>query len=168
MIRFRVDKSDRQFIKPKQVERASRLAINQITNEIHKDLGGDIPKTHGTSITGYRRVRSKKTLAKSRKRTMRGVVWQGTMDIPARYAGKSRNVSGGAKAGRHYFPGAFVATVGKNKYRGIFKRIKGSNKLEQVYIELTQAKALANRKAQQKLLQLPAAFRKQYRKQIKR
>lgn len=167
MMRFTVEKGDRQFIKPKQIERAGRLAINQITNEIHKDLGGEVPKAHGTSITGYRRVRSKKTLAKTRTKRMRGIVWQGTMSVQAVYGGKPREVKGGVKAGRHFFPDAFIAVM-KSGHVGIFKRMKGSSELEEERIELEQAKSIATRKARDKLLELPQAFRKQYRKQIKR
>lgn len=166
MIKFHVKKSDREFIKPAHVKRASRLAVNQITNEMHKELGGEIPRAHGTSVTGYRRVRSKKNLAKARAKRLRALVWQGTLRIPAKYAGKPRKVTGGVKAGKHYFPNAFIATM-KNGYTGVFKRITGSSKLEQEYIELEQAQKMVRRKAQEKLPKLQEAFRYQYKKLIK-
>lgn len=165
MIRFRVEKSDRQFINPKQVKRASRLAVNQITSEIHKELGGEIPREHGTSIVGYRRVRSKKKLAKARGKGLRGVVWQGTLRIQAKYAGKPRKVKGGVKAGKHFFPNAFIMTF-KSGYSGIFKRKDG--KFVEEHIKIDKAKRMVDHKAREKLRELPAAFRKHYIKQIKR
>lgn len=165
MIRFKVDKSDRKFISQKNVQRASRLAINEATNEAHKELGGTIPRAHGTSVTGYRRVRSKKKLAKARRRKMQGVVWQGLNQIQGTYAGKARKVKGGIKAGRHFFPNAFKITF-KSGHVGIFRRING--KLTEEMIDLDQAKAMTRRKASETLRTLPERFRKQYKKLVRK
>jgi len=167
MMRFTIDKIDKPLLNPKKIARASRLAVNQVTSEIHKDVTREVPKAHGTSITGYRRVRSKKTLAKARKKRLRGIVWQGTMDIQAVYAGKPRKVKGGVKAGKHFFPGAFIATM-KSGHVGIFSRIHGSKKIEEERIELDQARSIIESKAREALPKLPKLFREQYKKLIKR
>ena len=129
-------------LKPVQINRASRITINQVTRELHKQLGGEIPKVGGTSVVGYRRVRAKKKLAKAgRTRIKRGITWMGTLDIPAKYAGRPRKTKDGVKVGRHFFTNAFVVTM-KNGYTGVFYRLPG-NKLEQAMIELPQSDAQA-------------------------
>lgn len=154
--------------KPKQINRASRLTVNRITSDLHKRLGGIIPKTAGTSVAGYRRVRAKKTLSKvkNRSKIMRGVVWLGTMKIPAKYGGRTRNVKGGAKAGRHFFENAFVATM-KSGYRGIFYR-KPDGKLEQAMIDLPEAQENVIQAARWAKTAAPNYLRKQLHIALKR
>ena len=123
---------------PKQIDRASRLSINQVTNELHKRLGGEIPKVAGTTIVGYRRVRAKKKLARSgRQKVKRGVTWMGTMEIPAKYAGRMRSEGSDAWAGKYFFQNAFIATM-KSGYTGVFYRLPG-NKLKQAMIQLPKS-----------------------------
>lgn len=123
-------------LKPKQISRATRLTINSVISQSHKQLGGEIPRAAGTSITGYRRVRAKKNLAKARRKVMTGVAWLGTLRIPAKYAGRMKQQKGGVRVGRHFFENAFVATM-KSGYMGVFKRVSGG--IEQEYIDLPQA-----------------------------
>lgn len=127
-------------LKPKQIDRATRLTINQVTNELHKSLGGKLPREAGTSVVGYRRVRAKKTLAKARSRANRGVTWMGTMKIPAKYAGRMKQVPGGVQVGRHFFENAFIGTM-KSGYEGVFTRIQGTDKIKQAMIEMNNAEA---------------------------
>lgn len=129
-------------LKPRQIDRASRLSINQVTNELHKQLGGSLPRDAGTSVVGYRKVRAKKSLAKARSLAKRGVTWMGTMKIPAKYGGRMKQVHGGVKVGRHFFENAFIATM-KNDYQGVFKRIQGTDKIEQAMIDMPNADAQA-------------------------
>lgn len=152
-------------LRPTQIARASRLTVNQITRELHKELGRDIPKEHGTSIAGFKRVRAKKTLAKARKR-VRGITWIGRNAIASAYAGKPRNVKGGARAGRYFFENAFVAKM-KSDHVGIFKRIQGSSKIEEQTIELTNAQAQVIRAVDGKRGKIRQIMQKQLRKQIK-
>ena len=111
-----------------ELKRASRLVINKITNDVHKDLGGRLPRGSGVQIGGFRRVRTRKTKAKGN--TLRGTVWIGGNQIAAKYVGRPRDVTGGAQAGRHFFPGAFVATM-KNGYTSVFKRSQNGKIKEQ-------------------------------------
>ena len=139
-------------LKPTQIARASRLTVNKTTTMLHKKLAGDIPRKHGTSIVGYRKVRAKKTLSKVKKRTknVRGITWLGANDIDARYAGKMRTVQGGVRAGRHFFENAFIATM-KSGYTGIFERIQGGSKIKKVMIPLTDAHDMAQVEADKAL-----------------
>lgn len=105
--------------KPGEIKRASRLTINKIVNSVHTDLGGTLPRGSGVQVGGFRRVRTKKQKAKGSN--LRGTVWIGGNKIAAKYVGKPKNVPGGAQAGRHFFKGAFVATM-NNGYTSVFKR----------------------------------------------
>lgn len=133
---------------PGEMQKITKKVINEVVDETHRELGGIIPRAEGVSIGGYRRVRSKKRRAKGRKR-VRASIWQGTLRIPAKYAGKPRNVKGGAQAGRHFFPGAFVATMKDTGYTGIFRR-RGADKhpLEQEYVYLDNAPGIVQSAAQ--------------------
>lgn len=158
--------------KPAQVQRAARLTANQVTNEIHKELGGTIPKRHGTSITGFRRVRAKKTLAKARRKRIHGITWIGRNAIAAAYAGKPKKTKTGAKAGKYHFEGAFVARM-KSGHLGIFRRIggkakTGKSKIEEVTVPLTEAKRQVVRAAKGKRTRIRAIMQDQLRKQLKK
>ena len=145
-MKFRLRVEGREEIKqtfrvlPKEIRRAARRTVRQVTNELHRELGGKIPRTAGVSVVGYRRVRAKKRTPKGRQVGSRGVVWMGTRPIAARYAGKMRDseIYGGAFAGQYFFENAFVAKF-KTGYVGIFKRNKDSGKLEEQHIELPKA-----------------------------
>lgn len=131
---------------PGEIERISKKSINEVTDKYTRQLGGEIPRDAGTSVTGYRRVRSKKKRAKGRKR-IRAQIWQGSLRIPARYAGRMKAKKGGVQAGRHFFPGAFIATM-SNGYRGVFTR-KGrdSYPIEQEFVYLDNAASIVRRNA---------------------
>ena len=130
---------------PAQMKKAAQKTINTVVPKYQKEAGGAIPRAAGTSITGYRRVRSKRKLAKVRK--LRGEVWQGTLRIPARYAGRLRQTKGGVRAGRLFFEGAFIATM-KNGYRSVFRR-KGAGRypIEQEFVYLDDSPSIMARLA---------------------
>lgn len=109
------------LITPRQVEQVNRKVVNKSLRAIDKEVGGTVPRAAGTSVVGFRRKRVFKTLAKARRKAVIGNVWIGANSIPAKYGGKLKSVTGGAKAGRHYFPGSFVATM-PNGYRSIFHK----------------------------------------------
>jgi hypothetical protein len=131
---------------PRELRKASQRTINTVVPKYQKQLGGEIPRAAGASVGGYRRVRSKRKLATVKR--MRGVIWQGTLKIPAKYAaGRLRQTKSGVRAGRTFFEGAFIATM-KSGYRGVFRR-KGAGRfpLEQEYLYLDDAKAIVARLA---------------------
>lgn len=101
---------------PSKIRRSLKTTRTQITNKLTRELGGSIPRKSGTSVAGFRRVRVKKaaTLKSS-------TIWLGGNLVAAKFGGALRNVDGGAMAGRHFFKGAFVATM-KNGYTSIFSR----------------------------------------------
>ena len=145
--------------RPAQVRRATRRTVRQLVNEGHKELGGAIPRSAGTPVGGFRRVRAKKTTPKGRQRSSRGEIWMGTNKIAARYAGKMRNDAGagGAWAGKYFFENSFVATM-KNGYESIFERVAGG-KLKQRYVHLPDARGDAQRAADKIELRLRKILR---------
>lgn len=153
--------------KPAQIRRATRKTVRQVTNELHKELGGQIPRTAGTPIVGYRRVRAKKTTPKGRQRSSTGTVWMGTNKIAARYAGRLRNdpERNGAWAGKYFFENSFVAKM-KSGYESIFQRIKGSNKIRQRYVHLPDARQDAVRAANKAELRLRKILRVNLQKEL--
>ena len=147
--------------KPAQVRRAARRTVRQITNELHKELGGTIPRKAGTTVVGYRRVRAKKKTPKGRQASSRGSVWMGTNKIAAAYAGRLRNdpTSGGAWAGKYFFENSFVAKM-KSGHESIFQKIKGTNKIRERYVHLPDARNDAKRAADKVELKLRNVLRK--------
>ena len=152
--------------KPAQIRRATLFTTRQITNELHKELGGSIPRAADTSILGYRRARAKKTLPKAKRRRIRGVAWMGTKKIAATFAGKPRQGKGVVRVRGHVFQNAFIRHYGSNAV--VFQRIPGTRKIKEVKIELpasaTQAQAAAGR-AQGRIKRVT---REQLRRQLAR
>jgi hypothetical protein len=151
---------------PVEMKKASKATINKVVPKYQREAGGAIPRSAGTSITGYRRVRSRKKLAKIKK--LRGEVWQGTARIPARYAGKLRQVKGGVRAGRLFFEGAFIATM-RNGYRSVFKR-KGKNRypIEQEFVYLDESQSIVARLADSARRDLSSILEDEVRKGLAR
>ena len=161
-MKFRLRVEGREEIKqtfrvlPKEIRRAARRTVRQVTNELHRELGGKIPRTAGVSVVGYRRVRAKKRTPKGRQVGSRGVVWLGTNQIEARFAGRMRDSEtfGGAFAGKYFFENAFVAKFDSG-YVGIFKRSEsgktrhGKAELEKQYINLPKSHEDAAKAAQE-------------------
>ena len=151
---------------PAQIKRAAKTAINKSVKGMQKEAGGIIPRDAGTSVVGYRRVRSKRRAFKVRRPV--GSVWQGTLRIPAKYAGKMRNVGNGAKAGKRFFENAFVATMPKSGYKGIFKRKSNGSGIEQVYIKLPNARATMAKIAKENEKTIERVFKIELDKQIQK
>lgn len=130
---------------PVKINRVTRNTINKTVRDLGRGLGGSIPRSEGVSVTGFRRVRVKRsraTVAKTRRSgIISGRLWLGGNSIAAKYGGKVRNVSGGARAGRHFFKGSFVATMG-NGYTSIFKRDGKRLKEERIEIDHPHAESI--------------------------
>jgi len=170
-LRIKIDGTDtienEWNLRPAQIRSASRLTVNQVVRELQQDLGRSIPKQHGTSIAGFKRVRAKKTLAKAKTRKrIQGITWIGRNAIAAAYAGKPRNVTGGARAGKYFFENAFVATM-KSGHTGIFKRIKGSTKIVEQTVDLDQAQSQVRTAVNKKRGRISQILRQQLEKKIK-
>ena len=147
--------------KPAQIKRAARRTVRLAVTSLHKELGGAIPRTAGTPVAAYRRVRAKKRNAKTRGGRVSGSVWMGTRKIAAAYVGKLRNdpSAGGAWAGKYFFENAFVAKM-KSGQESIFERVEGSNKIKQRYVNLPQARGVAKRAAFNTRKELASQFSK--------
>ena len=126
--------------KPAQVKRAARKTVRQITNELHKELGGTIPRDAGTSVGGFRRVRAKKKTPKGRQRTSRGSVWMGTNRIQAEYAGRAKAIGSDVKVGKYFFKNAFIMKY-KSGHEAVILRI-GRGKIAPAYVNLPNSHAI--------------------------
>ena len=146
--------------RPAQIRRASRKTVRTVTNRLHRELGGQIPRANSTPVVGYRKIRAKKKTPRGRGQSSFGSVWMGTNRIAARYAGRLRNNKsrGGASAGKHFFENAFVAKM-SNGYESIWKRMD-DGKLKQQYVELPNARAIAEQAADKARRELKLLLRK--------
>ena len=136
--------------KPAQIKRATRRTVRTITNDLHKELGGTIPREADISVLGYRKVRVKKKTPKGRGKSSTGSVWVGQNQVQARFAkGRKRNdkARGGAWAGKYFFKNAFVLKA-KSGFESIFQRTgKGKLPVKQAYINLPKAQEFTRKAA---------------------
>jgi len=153
--------------KPNQIRTASRKTVRELVNMGHKELGGALPRSAGTSVVGYRRVRAKKRTPKGRQRSSTGEIWMGTNKIAAKFGGKLRNdrAAKGAYAGRNYFRNSFVATM-KNGYTSIFQRIAGTNKIKERYIAIPKAHGTTQQTAERLRKKMPMLIRANILKEL--
>ena len=124
------------------VVRVSRKIANYIAKDLDDSLGGIIPRAAGTSVTGFRRVRSFHSNTRVRRAKHHSKVWLGGNRIAARYGGRMREVTGGAYAGRHFFANAFIHQF-KSGYKSLFTRVNG--KLTEETIEVPNIYPIAVR-----------------------
>ncbi len=119
------------------VKKSARLAINKTARNIHRRAGGEIPKKANANITGYRRVRAKRTLStvKNARRIGRvqAHVFMGTNRILARYGkGKIRQVGENVVVGKRTYPNSFIIT-GDNGFKGVFYRNRFGKVIERSF-----------------------------------
>jgi len=127
---------------PRQIETASRRAVATVTRQTNREVlremaaAADVPQ----KLLRSRRRVIQRLPARRQGNRPRGSVWAGTQPLPAGYLvtnAQRRNLllgkqtRGGARAGKHFFPGAFWAEVrgeaayirrGRTAHVGIFKR----------------------------------------------
>lgn len=106
------------------VVRVSRAMANYVARELDESLGGIVPRAAGTTVTGFRRVRSFHSNTKVRRNRHYSTVWLGGNRIAARYGGRMREITGGAYAGKHFFANAFIHSF-KSGYTSLFTRVNG-------------------------------------------
>lgn len=115
---------------PANIKRANRLIVNRIVALVHKDTGGQLPRGSGVKITGFRRVRTRKTSAKAKQRVAVGRVWLGGNKIRSHWlSGTPVKTNGGVRQGKHFFADSFIATMG-NGYRGVWRRSQDNKLIE--------------------------------------
>jgi hypothetical protein len=132
-----VDKALRE--RPEQAERALVRTINKTLNWARTQGLRALARAHDIPIKALRSRRRGRVFRVSRVGLANGAVWFGTLPVRAAYVGTPRQTRLGARAGRHSFPGAFVARM-PSGHIGIFKRADRSRLpiIEQV-VELAQA-----------------------------
>lgn len=156
MIKLEIDAREMAAIqteltaRPHQASVALVRAINKTLNWARSQGLRSIAAEHGIPLKTLRGNKSERRrgrgIVRSAIRTnITGWVWFGTRPIKASYLGTLRQQPLGAMAGKHSFPGGFVATM-PTGHIGIFRR-SGRSRLpiqeEVVRLEATQ-QALAS------------------------
>lgn len=124
--------------KPGQIARASRRAVRKVTRSAGAELARALADEHQLPLAVFgaaggrgRRVRLAVRAGRHGKLTnvragfnvddSVGTIWIGRNPVKAAYLGTPRQTPAGARAGKHFFDRAFVATL-KSGHVGIFKR----------------------------------------------
>jgi len=117
---------------PRQIETASRRAVATVTRQTHREVLREMAAGAGVTqklLRSRRRVLQRLPSRRQGNRP-RGSVWAGTRPLAAGYlvtSAQRRNLllgkraRGGARAGKHFFPGAFWAETATG-HVGIFQR----------------------------------------------
>jgi len=150
--------------KPAQIRRATLFTAKQITRELHKELGGAIPRSADTSTLGYRRARAKNTTPKARQRKVRGVVWMGTKKIAAKFVGKPRQGKGVVRVRGHVFQNAFIRNYGSGPV--VLQRIAGTDRLKEAKIELPNSAGQAQSAASRARGRIKRVIRERLRREL--
>jgi hypothetical protein len=111
---------------PKQIDTASRRAISKLVDYSATHIGRELAAQErvpvstlmrgGSARRGQRIYKSKPYGGKNA-----GSVWVGYNPIRAAYLGRLAQQRAGAKAGQHFFPRSFVATM-PSGHRSVFIR----------------------------------------------
>lgn len=102
-------------VSKRRVKKAIQKAIQETTQIETKAIGAEITSAHRLDDTfdGSR--------VKGSQKGATGKVWIGTKPIKSAYLGKLTQDRRGTRAGKHYYPGAFIPNL-KSGHRGAFKR----------------------------------------------
>jgi hypothetical protein len=114
------------------------------------------------ALRGRRRGRKRN----ASRRNLTGQAWFGTLPVLASDVGKPRQTRLGARAGKHAFPGAFVATM-PSGHIGIFKRRSASRLpiVEQV-VQLSAAESAIEGVARQTSTRLETVFAQEFNYEV--
>ncbi|MEG9862938.1 MAG: phage tail protein [Flavobacteriales bacterium] len=104
--------------KPGQLAKALQRAVRKTHKWLQRQIITGIAKE---ILVGQKHVKPR-IYSDFDNKTLTGKVWVGLNPISARRAGEPRQTSLGAKAGKYFFPGAFVVRI-KNGPANVFKRV---------------------------------------------
>lgn len=116
MIRFSLDERDLQPLDalilryPREAPQASRRAINKTLSWVRTHGRRALAHTAGIPVKALN-ARGRVSVVRAGRNQLGGEVWFGYLPIAAAFVGKVRQTRTGARAGRHSFPGAFVAEM---------------------------------------------------------
>ena len=128
-----------------QIEMASTRAVNKTAKwaarEAARGIAADdrVPLRSLYTASRSRRHRKRVRFYLADRGSGSAAVWVGYNPIKASYLGALRQQRRGARAGRHFFDRAFVATM-RSGHRGVFIRSgKSRTPIEEQYAELASA-----------------------------
>jgi len=147
MIPIRVDAKPLQKLRtflhgtPVASNRAAYRAINKTLKWVDTRARRALAAEFGLPVSALKKARRLTTI-RAIPRRLSGVIWYGVSPIKASYFGKPRQTKKGAKAGKHVFPGAFVATM-KSGHTGIYTR-RGTARLpiDEATVPLNNAQSI--------------------------
>lgn len=135
-----------------QVDRAARVAVSTTVTSTEEKIERNIIRQHNlpSSFKGKR--------AYSSVRGLKGNVWIGGYPVKASVLGRLKQTNRGARAGRHFFKGAFVSTL-RSGHVAAFRRKQTATKwtpgrprtsspnlgIDEVAVELTKLDRIVNR-----------------------
>lgn len=147
MINFRIDLNQQDLQRflnaaPRTIFNAQRSAIRTTTTYADRLMKERMAKATNLPRKVFNNFRVFK-----RANDYRGIVFLGMNPVKASYAGALSQNKKGAKAGKHFFPGGFVAKM-KSGYVSIFKRRGTEYKpIDEQVIELPEAQGIAEQVA---------------------
>ena len=95
---------------PRDIFNAQRSAEREAVRFARKVTEKTMVERTGIPARVYRRFR-----VKTRNNNESGVVWLGVRDVAAAYLGKLQQTRTGARAGKYFFEGGFIATMKSGK-----------------------------------------------------
>jgi len=116
--------------KPAQVERAERRAVNKTLRWAGAFVARTVASQNAVPLRVLTRGGGKRGAIRVRPRLARGrehdgSVWFGANPVKAAYIGRLSQLRRGARAGRHFFSGAFIAQTNSG-HIGVFSRRGGA------------------------------------------
>lgn len=112
-------------VQRKVVPAATVSALNKTAVTVRKSSTQDISRTK--AITPQRLIRDRLRLVRASRRNLAALILARLTGVAAGKLGTPRQQAKGARVKRHFFPGAFVATM-PSGYKGIFQR-RGTKRL---------------------------------------
>lgn len=113
-------------VEPDKARRALLRTINKVLASVRSQGLRAIATAHDIPSSALRR-RRRAAVVRASRANLSGLAWFGTVPVKAGYLGKPKQSRLGARAGRHSFEGAFVATV-PGGHIGIFRRKENASR----------------------------------------
>lgn len=101
-------------ITEKRAQLAYRRAVDKTMTWLKREASKDISGQTGIPM---KVLRKRLQAYRTSKALMRGKVWFGLNALDADYISSGRQIKAGVKVGRHFFPGAFKASIYSSKQK---------------------------------------------------
>lgn len=168
-----VDKLAELVVKamPEQIDRATKQAISATVKSARQKIGSDVVRQHKLP-SQFKRERIFSTEGDDF-----GSVWVGVNPVLSSVLGNIKQNRSGVRAGRHFFKGAFAATL-QSGHRAAFKRKKTSTRrtrgrprtsspnlgIDETTVEISKIDAIMARQQVRAARRMEAIFTRELRK----